>query len=783
MGFISNNFPVPQGPTAAQGVQAPPKQGLAVPKEPNPLQAKTHDVGQNILGVPGRGPAQRKRSSVFFAQQALGKKSAPPALLPRMAISKQAVQSAKAHLKKAGSVSHLKLPTISEEEEAPKTKGLPAGAVDRLIAQRPEYGKEKKADLNKALDAFKACGYSWAEMKKQYGTKPEMKVIADLRAAQLSYYYEKVKGPEVRNIHDFGSTNPTSDRDFSIECYPGHQDKEILGVKKFNELFQADWGESSAKVFDVNAYTMYYADKFYTNSVKQQDNQFQNEMSLVMFRINSPKDSWDSYKTALLEQNPDLEEQLNLTEKFCHNLDTELDTHILEVRLQELHGEGNEAERLHSILKKGDQQAIHDEANHLAPKDSDLRIRAMNELHEMERTQGKTVYDEREALLKGLDVTDPKEFSAAFKGAVNSALRNQQEELVSVNKTIENLPPNSPQLNTLLDRQKFLAGQVSSLRALRNTKITNEEIAAYCNYNKIRTSLPAGVTIPQRIAHLEGQLQKGVSAQDLSKITKELSDLKRVQNYTAPEWLEDMQIAADDMMIQLHVINAKGRCFAQEIHISEGAFLFVNDVQLQKIPQRTVAQNAQAVNELMGFIQLHQKGDTAEDRMIEISKYVAPRLMVAVPTLQQQGNRLGKPLTMMGGSPNQNQLTGYFRELYPLRGGSIAPETQARGIESYLAQHPDKQHLRPQLMQAKDQKAATALIGSNELQMFYPPEAGQSIPKEQKHYLAQLAAMQYGIPTNNGTVDIKKINKSLEGVHVGVQSWEANLTPEERMTV
>lgn len=132
----------------------------------------------------------------------------------------------------------------------------------------------------------------------------------------------------------------------------------------------------------------------------------------------------------------------------------------------------------------------------------------------------------------------------------------------------------------------------------------------------------------------------------------------------------------------------KAQLFAQEAHVAAGAFAFVvQDIQMGGKAVRTLPEYMQAMNELMGFYHAHQAhASTPQGKMVEVSKYVGPRLMEGYKRMEENARGRGLDFPKPEGWEN---LRGFFNEIYPLRGGKIPPDSPEMGA---LVQEIAKRH-------------------------------------------------------------------------------------------
>lgn len=164
------------------------------------------------------------------------------------------------------------------------------------LADIPERVSYEPKDIERALVDFQVrfkC--SWAELKHHCEDPKTLQIINDLRSAYLTDMFKQIRAENngLKNILDFGSTKLTSDRDLAFEVGAGEQTKETEITKRFNELFQAQWGATSAEVFDVNAYTAQYIVGSSDPEIENKRAQIHDEAAIIMEKRNMQPQHWE----------------------------------------------------------------------------------------------------------------------------------------------------------------------------------------------------------------------------------------------------------------------------------------------------------------------------------------------------------------------------------------------------------------------------------------------------------------------------------------------------------
>jgi hypothetical protein len=142
-----------------------------------------------------------------------------------------------------------------------------------------------------------------------------------------------------------------------------------------------------------------------------------------------------------------------------------------------------------------------------------------------------------------------------------------------------------------------------------------------------------------------------------------------------------LDLQSDLLLLEMQSYNLEGLCFAQEAHVSEGAFAFVvENLQAGKIDVRSLNQYMQALREIGGFFlghQTHQIG--AINKLIEASKY-GHRMIIDIKYMQKRVS----DLDLHAFPVSQKELTQlgiFFTDISQLRGNESL--TQEKQIEEF----------------------------------------------------------------------------------------------------
>ena len=554
-----------------------------------------------------------------------------------------------------------------------------------------------------------------------------MQVINDLRASYLSVIFAQLRKefPGL-NIADFGSSKLTSDRDFAFELGSHNQAKEAQVVERYNQLFKKDWGEdsASANIFDSNAYTMQYLMSASSPEAEGTRSKQQTEGSLMMKLRNSSPESWKEYKEKTLSlmkaaaKNPDLspEESERLhravgnqvkefikVERDSKKLDNLLNEEILHQLSDEdsdqVFGDLKGAFEKEGLDTHASIQESLDQIRKLDPSIvKRVEVNASDKLHQKIKQGFKNIENGRFQLLRIRDelskITDPAKFANGFNKAIDGALNFiQNKSDIGASMATKRLQSNklddSPQeakamMNAFRDR-RALEKEESSVhnKALSLEKCKNELKAAKAQ----RATVPFGekqVQLDKKIESLEkeiGQLKHvGEEAKQLESRKNELKE-SHAEYWEMAASLDD---AADMMLIEMQKQNLQGMCFAQEAHVSEGAFAFVVlNIQAKQADVRTMNQYTQAFREISGFYSGHQaKEHTPHEKIIEVSKY-ADRLMTALDVIKERSAAIGISSPNFGSEMEGQiaKLSTFFKGIAPSRGVGLSSEALLKVTE------------------------------------------------------------------------------------------------------
>lgn len=183
------------------------------------------------------------------------------------------------------------------------------------------------------------------------------------------------------------------------------------------------------------------------------------------------------------------------------------------------------------------------------------------------------------------------------------------------------------------------------------------------------------------IAEVEEKLKqkKAKSTEQLNLVNTAILEKKGPSGY-GENWkiAGSIDLEGDRLLVQMQESNLQGMCFAQEAHVSEGAFgVVVLNIQARSSEVRTPGQYVQAYREISGFYSGHQLHEnTPVGRMIEASKY-ADRLAVVYDNIKKRSEALGvRPPDVQ---IKVNELRMFFKAVSPLRGEGLSDtEKQAK---------------------------------------------------------------------------------------------------------
>lgn len=580
---------------------------------------------------------------------------------------------------------------------------------------RVQYQPE---DVEKAFQEFEEKYHcSWAEMKHHCTNDATLQIINDLRASYLEEMFdelrEEFKG-DLKKISDFGSSKLTSDRDFSFSVGADRQTKEAKIVARFNERFEKVWNAPSATVFDSNAYTMQYVLAATDPQMEEKRSQKQQMGSLLMKMRTASPEGYQAFKEECLNRLGSGQvcekkaQEFENVERLNDKLNVLLQQQIVRMEL----GDNNAAvshllTRLPEDLIGSEKVELSLLVDALKEKDPQIEIKASNALHD----HFKAHYEKLEERKLTLFNTNEHLALSDDAGQFLSQFNDQLDQLIKDAKTDE-------------EKSKFQGLKLGNEEAMEVMDIFKERAQfekLEMQTNGDRRSLE-GVFIQttaklNRIQELQTEINQGGKSSDLKALNTQLEQLQNDVKVLTKEYgarssqdlIEKMQMKMttldkeitdlsnkkkqlqqlhgeywdlcgafkqeeDRLLIEMQDLNIQGMCFAQEAHVSEGAFGFVVlNIQAGVSDVRTPSQYVQAFREISGFYsghQLHEK--TPQGRMVEGSKY-AERLMVAIDKVKERSKALNVPLPQLNES-KLSQLGKFFKKIAPLRGKGLSQE-------------------------------------------------------------------------------------------------------------
>lgn len=654
----------------------------------------------------------------------------------------------------------------------------------------------KLQNANQAFSLFEQMGCRWLLMKRTHGNTQEMQIINDLRAAYLEHMFDQLRAEygSIMAIEDFGSSNPTSDRDISFVCHRGDEHEEPMISNRFMKLFEREWNATSSTVFDTNPYTAYHTKLIGKDFAKKQL-ALHSKMSLVMFKLNTQDHNpllWESFKQDVLKNlNGSIKMEkaalFSEVEKECNQLKQTVQKSIL------THDENlkNDLE-IDAVALDEIRQKAH--INRLRAQTPDIDIQVKEDLHYSIRQKAHSLYSDRiniENFLTRLNFegvfrvqqkkneteSSQKEHSLikVRDELIKNAIHRNEVKIDELNKTISNLNKELELITLEIRRLKSNNQDTSALENKQNATIRsknnlqntidrtlflqNKELDEFRDkpwpslkefdaYRKHMTLMNGKKNLEKEKALLEKNSSSSHNEEnpklllEIDKITSKIDDLddqiqlvetsEPFKNFKIKIPIEKFQLITDELWIEQQEIDLRGKCYQQEIHISEGAYLFtVKDIQQHLTEPRSIGHYMQAFNELLAFYFDHQNHlENPNDKMIECSKYIGPRIFELLKRMRHQAKRKNFPdlENIIVNHNNQSyalnfeNLKNYFNELYPLRGNQ------------------------------------------------------KSLSLAQKHEIASSLAKKYHIPCNVfGSVDVNILNKYFLEMMVKLHCWESSL--------
>jgi hypothetical protein len=177
--------------------------------------------------------------------------------------------------------------------------------------------------------------------------------------------------------------------------------------------------------------------------------------------------------------------------------------------------------------------------------------------------------------------------------------------------------------------------------------------------------------------------------------------------------------------------------------------------------------------------------------MIEISKYLGPRLFVAIDRMEKQAKEMGIDDDFPHLDQAATNLKRYFEELYALRKGAISPLTLERGISELAKNNDLSEEVQSALRGCKTREEAEAVLKplmikkEDQLKFmnFFPAKTG-GIPPEQKVMLEKEIAEFHKIMQNEKEeTDVGDISKQLSQYVSSINAWCGKQSPETRLSI
>lgn len=607
--------------------------------------------------------------------------------------------------------------------------------------ERVAYDKSQIPAALKEFEEKYHC--SWHEMKHLCTDKQTMQIINDLRSVYLEETFTTLRSefPHLKSIADFGSSKLTSDRDFAFAVGAGHQTKESIIVARFNQLFEETWKAPSATVFDSNAYTMQYVVSAADPKMEERRSNLQNHGSMLMKMRNATPEDWKAFKTGTLSQisDPKVREskaaEFEKVEKQNQELRLLLDKEILKIASKN----PSSTTPLPDTRLLSD-SAIHSAAETLKALDPHIEIQASNALHEKIKTSYHNLERQRVDIFSTLEKLDQHshagnadEFAIAFNAKTNNliiqlkmSLANETDTTTRANlssfiKQLENsriekgeaeptmqafkertdldkeektLQKERRDLEKFATRYEQVSSQLEQLKSqatkgsfspteLKNMQLQmdkhNAELHSIKDHLKLGTGEDLGKALTSQITLVDKKLH-GDPSSGIKGLAAQREDLA-LKHGEFWDRAGRLGLEGDRILIDMQRSNVLGMCFAQEAHVSEGAFAFVVlNLQAGMSDVRTLNQYGQAFREIGGFYSGHQvHQSTAHAKVTEASKY-ADRLLVTSKVINDRAKALGLTPPPLG--EKAAELESFFKKVSVLRGTGKTDEALQASVEA-----------------------------------------------------------------------------------------------------
>lgn len=560
----------------------------------------------------------------------------------------------------------------------------------------------KNNDISQALEKFQTeYGGNWHIMKEKCTDKKTLQIINDLRAAYLEKIFSnlRAKYPDLA-IADFGSSNLTSDRDFAFIMGSLNQSRETEITGEFNKQFESLWGIPSAHVFDSNAYTMQYLLSASDPKTESNRSQMQKESSLLMQARTSPE-NWEEFKEQTLSKISNHEVRSKKAEEFDRvdaqsaELTFLLDKEIVKFTLNDQKAKEIIAPQENFLNKSSFTAEEKDQIREMAEKSKKINpqceVLASNAL-----SQRFKEYNALEGIRSHLTLEimklqkEGEHFETNFNSLIDKTIKNLEKQPDTENfiRKLNNAKISEGKEEAAAVREAFQA----KIALDTQEKAINKELAQRTgNLLSLEkqlakeTTFEAGATFSlKELQNLSTNHRNGVNPlheqikaikSEIREIKASIEGIKKEREDLITKYGETWEKAGalglvnDALLIQTQKSNLLGMCFAQEAHVSEGAFAFVVlNIQAKEIEARSLNQYTQGYREIHAFYGAHQAHKTsAHDKMVEVSKY-ADRLMVGIQTITWSASKLAVTVDPTLQDKNLDTLHTFFKQALNLRG-------------------------------------------------------------------------------------------------------------------
>lgn len=617
----------------------------------------------------------------------------------------------------------LRMKNISDGAEYGQTWREQISKILKNERERIDYTNE---DIDIACKEFNDKFHcSWAIMKQKGPEKKTLQIINDLRSLCIEEIFKKLRKEYSFTIQNLGSSNLTSDCDFSVAVNERNQSREAEIVKKFNEIFQIAWQASSAGVFDTNVYTRQYYSNVRDTEGEENRSSLHQEGSLLQAMFINPTE-WDIFKRRVIEKieeaikkgslkNEDLKRQkdqfLNVESQYrsCQQF---LLQEMLNVAVVDPKDVSNLIEN--EVTTPEQLSQIDQELQNIFKGSGyqELKIRASNVLFTRLKTNLKKQEELRDAI-----ITTKKDLVSSYSAVEFTNKFNSQ-----IQQIIDNLKTGVDDPSEMFIEKVSQNIIDSQIEYLEDCLIENEDVEAaklFCKVFHLRAELQAKeqssrlslkklkeafYCIGKLIDDVENDYKllqsKGnefvlercenrkFSAKCLEMsyrfenlIRREENVLSSHQEQIEKEKKEYGQLwdkadilngESDRLLISEEFLNTIGLCFAQEAHASEGPIRIVVDIlQAGRKVEITFDHCSQALNEVGSFYQAHQeKAETAYGKIIEASKY-AHRMTQICEQILRRTKKIKIPVPQF---EKLEGLTLFFNQVRTLRGTQKSQE-------------------------------------------------------------------------------------------------------------